>query len=465
METNDEIVALATPPGMGAIAVIRISGPKAIALASTVFMPLKGGGIEDHPSHTVHLGHIMDGEEVLDKVLATIFKAPNSYTGENVVEISCHGSLYVQQRIIELLISRGCRMARAGEFTLRAFINGKMDLSQAEAVADLIASENRASHTLAINQMRGGFSGEISKLREQLLHFASMIELELDFAGEDVEFADRTELGNLLALIAGVLDRLIESFTLGNALKNGIPIAIVGAPNAGKSTLLNAILNEDRAIVSEIPGTTRDAIEDEITVKGIRLRFIDTAGLRKTEDVVENIGIHKAYGKLESAAVVLYLIDGPAFVKDRVHAAEVNSILKDIQTKQPDKKIMVSINKTDALDNAQLKLVQTALPGAQLISAKNQDGIAALLETLVADFTVKGSAAGQTIVANARHFNALAKARSEIDAVMGGLKKGLPSDLLAVDIRQALFHLGEITGEITTDDLLGKIFSSFCIGK
>src|SRR5210317_1742071 len=306
---QDTIVALATPSGSGAIAVIRLSGNDALAIASKLFKSVSGKSIEKQPTHTVHLGHITDGNRDLDEVLLTLFKNPNSYTGEDVIEISCHGSHYIQQQIIQLCLRNGCRMANPGEFTLRAFLNGKLDLSQAEAVADLIASDNEASHQIAMQQMRGGFSSEIAKLREELLNFASLIELELDFAEEDVEFADRTQFKELINRILFVLKRLIDSFAVGNVIKNGIPVAIVGEPNVGKSTLLNALLNEDRAIVSEIAGTTRDTIEDEISIGGIGFRFIDTAGIRETQDVVESIGIKKTFEKIEQAQVVIYLFD------------------------------------------------------------------------------------------------------------------------------------------------------------
>ena len=313
---HDTIVALATPSGAGAIAVIRISGPEAITIAASVFQSVSGKDIAKQKSHTLHLGHIVDGPKVLDQVLLSIFKGTNSYTGENTIEISCHGSTYIQQQIIQLLLRKGCRTAQAGEFTLRSFLNGKMDLSQAEAVADLISSDNEAAHQIAMQQMRGGFSNEIAKLREELLNFASLIELELDFAEEDVEFADRTQFNELLNRIEFVLKRLIDSFAVGNVIKNGIPVAIVGEPNVGKSTLLNALLNEERAIVSEIAGTTRDTIEDELVIGGIGFRFIDTAGIRETNDVVESIGIKKTFEKIEQAQVVLFLIDSLQLIID-----------------------------------------------------------------------------------------------------------------------------------------------------
>ncbi|MFT6839151.1 MAG: tRNA modification GTPase, partial [Sediminicola sp.] len=316
MIPNDTIIALATASGAGAIAVIRVSGKDAIAISTPLFRSIRGKDLAKQKSHTVHLGHIMDGERTIDEVLVTIFIGPNSYTGEHVIEISCHGSPYIQQQIIQLFLRNGCRTASAGEFTLRAFLNGKLDLSQAEAVADLIASDNEASHQIAMQQMRGGFSNEIKRLRDELLNFASLIELELDFAEEDVEFADRNQFKALVDRIREVLKRLIDSFAVGNVIKNGIPVAIVGEPNVGKSTLLNALLNEERAIVSEIPGTTRDTIEDEISIGGMGFRFIDTAGIRETIDVVESIGIKKTFEKIEQAQVVIYLVDGIQVVGD-----------------------------------------------------------------------------------------------------------------------------------------------------
>src|SRR5690606_10411719 len=313
MSYSDTIVALATPSGTGAIAVIRVSGPDAITIVEGVFKSVRGKRLSDQKSHTIHLGHIVEGGKIMDEVLVSLFKAPHSYTGEQVVEISCHGSPYIQQQCIQLMLRQGCRAANAGEFTLRAFLNGKMDLSQAEAVADLIASESEAAHDIAIQQMRGGFSSEIQKLREELLHFASMIELELDFSQEDVEFADREQFNTLLNRISEVLKRLIDSFSLGNVIKNGIPVAIVGRPTVGKSTLLNALLNEERAIVSEIAGTTRDTVEDLISIKGIGFRFIDTAGIRETVDVVEKIGIERTFDKIEKARLIIYLFDGMDF--------------------------------------------------------------------------------------------------------------------------------------------------------
>ncbi|MEQ9581614.1 MAG: tRNA uridine-5-carboxymethylaminomethyl(34) synthesis GTPase MnmE, partial [Arenibacter sp.] len=355
MITNDNIIALATPSGAGAIAVIRISGKDAIALANPFFTSIRGKDLQKQKSHTIHLGHITENDKVLDEVLVSLFKGPHSYTGEDVVEISCHGSPYIQQQIIQLFLRNGCRMANAGEFTLRAFLNGKMDLSQAEAVADLIASDNEASHQIAIQQMRGGFSNEIKKLRDQLLNFASLMELELDFAEEDVEFADRSQFKKLLTKIQRILQRLIDSFAVGNVIKNGIPIAIVGEPNVGKSTLLNALLNEERAIVSDIAGTTRDTIEDVIVIGGIGFRFIDTAGIRDTKDVVESIGIKKTFEKIEQAQVVVLLVDAWQMATQANKLKTSIKELEKIKTKYPQKPLLVIANKVDRLDKEHIE--------------------------------------------------------------------------------------------------------------
>lgn len=471
MRYNDTIVALATPSGAGAIAVIRLSGPEAISIASNIFHSVSGKVLEQQPSHTVHLGNIKDEDRVIDEVLATIFKNPHSYTGEDVVELSCHGSNYIQQEIIQLALRKGCRMAQAGEFTLRAFLNGKMDLSQAEAVADLIASDSAASHQLAIQQMRGGFSSEIKRLREELLNFASLIELELDFAEEDVEFANREEFQKLIDRIRNVLKRLIDSFATGNVLKNGIPVAIVGEPNVGKSTLLNALLNEERAIVSEIAGTTRDTIEDEISIGGIGFRFIDTAGIRDTEDVIEGMGIKKTFQKIDQAQVVIFLIEAAKFI---IQEDALKLELQKIRNKYPQKAILIIANKVDQISKNEKRVIQkelniisaeSARSSALLLSAKSGEGIESL-KTVLLDFINTGALRNnETIVTNTRHYDALLKALEEIDKVQLGLDNNLSGDLLAIDIRQALYHFGEITGEITNDDLLGNIFANFCIGK
>ena len=468
MIPQETIVALATPSGAGAIAIIRLSGNDAITIAAEVFDSVSGKDITKQKTHTIHLGHIMDGAKTYDQVLLSIFKGPNSYTGENVVEISCHGSVFIQQQIIQLLLRKGAKMAQAGEFTLRAFLNGKLDLSQAEAVADLIASDNEANHQIAMQQMRGGFSNEIAKLREELLNFASLIELELDFAEEDVAFADRTAFNELLARIEFVLKRLLDSFAVGNVIKNGIPIAIVGEPNVGKSTLLNALLNEERAIVSDIAGTTRDTIEDELVIDGIGFRFIDTAGIRETKDVVENIGIQKTFEKIEQAQVVLFLIDSLQFIIENENKFKIE--IEKIKNKFPQKPVVMIINKIDFLNEEQHKLLSEKLsiinyPLSISISAKQKVGIDELKNTLLSFVNTGALHNNETIVTNSRHYDSLLKALEEIQKVKWGLDAGISSDLMAIDIRSALYFFGEITGEVTNDELLGNIFANFCIGK
>ncbi|MDC8004551.1 tRNA uridine-5-carboxymethylaminomethyl(34) synthesis GTPase MnmE [Aureisphaera galaxeae] len=469
--THDQtIVALATPAGAGAIAVIRLSGNKAIDIASEIFTSVSGKVLREQKTHTVHLGHVRDEDRVIDEVLATIFKNPNSYTGEDVVEFSCHGSNYIQQEIIQLCLRRGARMAQAGEFTLRAFLNGKMDLSQAEAVADLIASDSAASHQLAIQQMRGGFSSEIKKLREELLNFASLIELELDFAEEDVEFANRDEFQKLITRITHVLKGLIDSFATGNVLKNGIPVAIVGEPNVGKSTLLNALLNEERAIVSDIAGTTRDTIEDEIVIGGVGFRFIDTAGIRNTDDVIEGLGIKKTFEKMEQAQVVVFLADSTQLTVASEAIDTFKVEIEKVKNKYPQKPLVIIANKADQLSEnikKELNVSLSSVEGSQtlLLSAKTGQGVEEL-KTQLLDFVNTGALRNnETIVTNTRHYDALLKALEEILKVQEGLDSGLSGDLLAIDIRQALYYFGEITGEISNDELLGNIFANFCIGK
>ena len=456
MLNSDNIVALATPSGTGAIAIIRVSGPDVINLVDALFHSIKGKKLVQQKSYTIHLGHIIDDGKIMDEVLVSLFKGPHSYTGENVVEISCHGSPYIQQQIIQLLLRKGCRAASPGEFTLRAFLNGKMDLSQAEAVADLIASDSEAAHDIAIQQMRGGFSNEIQKLREELLNFASLIELELDFSQEDVEFADRTQFNELLNRISEVLKKLIDSFALGNVIKHGIPVALVGQPNVGKSTLLNVLLNEERAIVSDVAGTTRDTVEDHISINGINFRFIDTAGIRETEDVVEKIGIERTFDKIEKARLIIYLFDG-----QHVDSKE----LEKIKERYPLKQILPICNKMDLLDQHQIDKLKIEIPNVLFLSAKHGTGIKEL-ESHLLGLVDSGALSGDTtIISNSRHYDALLKALEEIQKVKEGLEMELSSDLMAIDIRQALYHLGEITGSVTTDDLLGNIFSNFCIGK
>ena len=466
MIPQETIVALATPSGAGAIAIIRLSGKEAISIAAQVFESVSRKDITTQKTHTIHLGHIVDGTKIYDQVLLSIFKGPNSYTGENVVEISCHGSVFIQQQIIQLLLRKGAKMAQAGEFTLRAFLNGKLDLSQAEAVADLIASDNEASHQIAMQQMRGGFSNEIAKLREELLNFASLIELELDFAEEDVEFADRTAFHELINRIEFVLKRLIDSFAVGNVIKNGIPVAIVGEPNVGKSTLLNALLNEERAIVSDIAGTTRDTIEDELVINGIGFRFIDTAGIRETKDVVESIGIQKTFEKIEQAQVILYLFES---LKFQVSSSEYINEIEKVKNKYPLKPLVIVINKADLISTEETKNLLQQLKTLNLkqilISAKQKIGIDELKNTLLSFVNTGALRNNETIVTNTRHYDSLLKALEEIQKVKWGLDSGISSDLMAIDIRSALFFFGEITGEVTNDELLGNIFANFCIGK
>ncbi len=474
MRIHDTIVALATPSGAGAIAVIRVSGPEAINIVSSSFTAKNKKSLMKQSSHTLHLGNLIDGERVIDEVLVSIFHGPRSYTGENTIEISCHGSSYIQREIIQLMIRKGCRSAEAGEFTLRAFLNGKMDLSQAEAVADLISSENQASHQLAMQQMRGGFSNEIQRLRQELLNFASLIELELDFAEEDVEFANRDQFRELVSRIQNVLKKLIDSFAIGNVLKNGIPVAIVGEPNVGKSTLLNALLNEERAIVSEIAGTTRDTIEDEITIGGVGFRFIDTAGIRETKDVIEGLGIKKTFEKISQAQVVIFLVDSEKWKVESQDlensASNIFIETKKIKNQFPLKPLLIVANKTDQLSAEDLENLTGSLSGVEgshflPISAKENIGIEDLQMKLL-DFVNTGELRNNnTIVTNSRHYNALLSALAEINQVQEGLNANLSGDLLAIDIRQALYHFGEITGEVTNDELLGNIFANFCIGK
>ena len=468
MISKDTIVALASPSGAGAIAVIRVSGFESIAIGALIFQSISGKDLNKQKTHTLHLGHIVDENKVIDQVLVSVFKGTKSYTGENTIEISCHGSTYIQQQIIQLLLRKGCRMAQAGEFTLRSFLNGKMDLSQAEAVADLISSDNEASHQIAMQQMRGGFSNEIAKLREELLNFASLIELELDFAEEDVEFADRTQFAALLNRIEFVLKRLIDSFAVGNVIKNGIPVAIVGEPNVGKSTLLNALLNEERAIVSEIAGTTRDTIEDELVIGGIGFRFIDTAGIRETKDIIESIGIKKTFEKIEQAQVILFLIDSLQLIMDNENSVKIE--IEKIKNQFPLKPLIVVTNKIDKLNSEQRILFDNQLsiinyPLLIEISAKEKQGIDDLKNQLLSFVNTGALRNNETIVTNTRHYDSLLKALDEIQKVKFGLQSNLPSDLMAIDIKQALYYFGEITGEVTNDELLGNIFANFCIGK
>ena len=462
MTNKDTIIALATASGAGAIAVLRVSGPEAISVSNSLFRSIHNKSLLTQTTHTVHLGHVMDGKRVLDEVLLSLFKNPQSYTGEDVVEISCHGSSYIQQQILQLFIRNGCRSANPGEFTLRAFLNGKMDLSQAEAVADLIASDSAAAHQIALQQMRGGFSSEIKNLREELLNFASLIELELDFSEEDVEFADRQQFEDLLQRIVKVLKYLIDSFSTGNVIKNGVPISIIGAPNVGKSTLLNALLNEDKAIVSNIAGTTRDAIEDELIIEGVKFRFIDTAGIRHTDDTVESIGIKKTFAKMAESQVIIQLLD--ASLISKANAADILASLEETKAQYPEKETLVVLNKMDLADKVLLSKVFSELEPLHM-SAKTGTGVE-LLKTKLLDMVHTGKLQNNdTIITNARHYDALRLALKNIQKVQDGMQTGLSGDLLAIDIREALYHFGRITGEISTDDLLGNIFANFCIGK
>ncbi len=458
MLRKDSIIALASGEESAPISIIRISGKDSINISNKLFFLNSGKSLISQKSHTVHLGEIKSKGEVLDQVLLTIFKSPNSYTGENTIEISCHGSKYIQKKIIELFIKKGVKPAKPGEFTLRAFINGKMDLSQAEAVSDLISSENQMSHKISLNQMRGGFSSEIQKLRTDLLNFTSLIELELDFSEEDVQFADLDKLNELLIRIKELILNLIKSFSLGNVIKNGIPVAIIGAPNSGKSTLLNSILKEDKAIISKIPGTTRDIIEDTITMQGLSFRFIDTAGIRKTDNEIEKIGIKKTYKKLESVAYIFYLIDSTIYLKNKssIHK-EISLIIK----KNPKTPLLVVFNKIDLKNKIKFNSIKITSPYV-IISAKNKIGLDKLISYMISNFK---NYRENTIITNSRHYSALLNAKKEIENVQKGLKKKISGDLISVDLKHALNYLGEITGEVTNDELLGNIFSKFCIGK
>lgn len=460
---KETICAIATAQG-GAIGVIRVSGAEALSVTSKIFQPAKAGRkLEDALPYTLVYGNIYAGEEIIDEVLVSVFRAPNSYTGEDSTEIACHGSRYILQRVMQLLLQHGCRMAQPGEFTQRAFLNGKMDLSQAEAVADLIASSSQANHRLAMNQMRGGFSKELTELRNSLLHFTSLIELELDFSDhEELEFADRKELYHLADGIEKILARLVHSFNVGNAIKNGIPVAIIGETNVGKSTLLNALLNEDKAIVSDIHGTTRDVIEDIVNIGGITFRFIDTAGIRETEDVIESLGIERTFQKLEQAEIVLWMIDGTqAYEQLKQLSARILSHCKG-------KELIILFNKADlSKEEFTADKLFTLPPGTRTlsISAKHHQNIDELQQMLLSVANMPAIAQNDVIVTNIRHFEALSLALEAIHRVQQGLSLNVSGDFLAQDIRECIHHLSDIVGEVTNDMVLHNIFKNFCIGK
>jgi tRNA modification GTPase len=488
VHNSETIIALATPSGIGAIGVIRLSGPDAINIVNQVFA---GKDLSVQPSHTIHFGTIRDGNQILDEVLISLFIGPKSYTRENVIEISTHGSAFIIESIIKLLIRKGARPANPGEFTLRAFLNGQLDLSQAEAVADLIASNSQASHQVAMQQMRGGFSSELQHLRDQLIHFASMIELELDFGEEDVEFANREDLKGLIYQINRILHRLIQSFEQGNVMKNGVPVVIAGKPNVGKSTLLNALLNEERAIVSEIAGTTRDTVEDEMIIGGLRFRFIDTAGIRDTEDIIEAKGVERTHEKIKQAKLIIYLVDPEQDVKeiesqitylkelDIPFLTVVNK--KDLVSSELEKELSVvgdelSVGSYQLSEGEELSVISCQLSEGEeseeqkvnkiiFISAKNKIGIEDLKSSILEKVNLHKINTDDVLISNIRHLEALQKTEESLNRVLLNIDNPITSDFLASDIKQALYYLGEITGQVTTDDLLETIFSKFCIGK
>ena len=446
LNDHDTIVAPATPTG-GAIAIVRISGSEAIAVAERLFRGRSP--LSEAAGRTVHYGSIHAGERLVDEVLVTLFRAPHSYTGEDSVEISCHGSAYIVSEILRLALEAGARMASPGEFTLRAFLAGKLDLAQAEAVADLIASSSRAAHAMATNQMRGGYSEELGGLRDKLVHLTSLLELELDFSEEDVEFADRQALRRTMEQIGCEIDRLRSSFSLGNAIKEGVAVAIVGAPNVGKSTLLNRLLNEERAMVSEIAGTTRDVIEERANIGGVLFRFLDTAGIRTTGDRLERMGIERTMESIRRAQVIIRLVD----------ARRMDEAMPEFEVR-PEQRVLTVVNKMDAAPE------EFRVPeGALGISARQGDGIEALCEALRSTVDTEGLYHGDAVVSNSRHYEALTAARESLGRALAGMDEGLPADLLSEEIRPVIRHLGEITGQITTDEILGNIFSKFCIGK
>ena len=464
MIDQDTICTISTPPGTGGIAVVRVSGPMALTIADRIFTPAQHDKrLKDQPANTFAYGTIHDDETIVDEVIASVFRAPHSFTGEDTVEISCHGSIYIQQQILRLLIENGCRSARPGEYTQRAFMNGKMDLSQAEAVADLIASTSAGMHRLAISQMRGGFSDELIKLRAQLLNFTSLIELELDFSEEEVEFADREQLKLLANEIEGVISRLADSFRVGNAVKNGIPVVIAGETNAGKSSLLNLLVGEERAIVSDIHGTTRDVIEDTITLEGITFRFIDTAGIRETTSVIENLGIDRTFQKIGQAQIVLWVIDLTT------PEEKIKALAEHIKPKIEEKKTILVFNKKDLLSEEEFQAKQTLLEEIEAdriyISAKKKKNIEALQTLLQKAAAIPEIGQNDIIVTNIRHYEALTNALQSIRRVKEGLDNQISGDFLSQDIRECIHDIGEITGQITSQEVLNNIFGRFCIGK